>query len=238
MCGQGSGCRLRRGGDPLLAPPQLRAGLARVELLVGPPGPCCLEPGLALVTPGLLCSHSPWEPPNACAGGRGRPGGAGADPGGRSHLLQGPEPSPKEVGELCSGLAGRQRVHGQSPAGAVGGRGDPMLVAPPWAPAFCRGSRLGCGDALVTRKLREGSTGPPPGHCALEPTVWGPRPVLAAAGHACPWPPSAPAPGLARPQSSPCVAVARTPPGAAAAEPSGAGPGSPRPGASVPWAES
>lgn len=163
VCGQGSGCRIRRGGGPLLASPQLWAGLARAELPVGPPGPCCLEPGLALVTPGLLCSHSPWEPPNACAGGRGRPGGTGADPGGRSHLLQGPEPSPKEVGELCSGLAGRQHVHGQSPAGAVEGRGDPMLAAPLWAPAFCRGSRLGCGDRLVMRKLREGSTGPLPG---------------------------------------------------------------------------
>lgn len=38
-----------------------------------------------------------------------------------------------------------------------------MLAALPWAPAFCHGSRLGCGDRLVTRKLREGSTGPPPG---------------------------------------------------------------------------
>lgn len=162
-CGQDSDCWLPQGGGPLLAPPQLQAGLASAELPAGPPGPCCLKPVPALVTPGLLCPHSSWEPPNTCAGGCGRSGGAGADPGRRAHLPQGPEPDPKEVGELCSGLIGRQHVQGQSPARSVAGRGDPVVGAPPWAPAFCRRSRLGCGDRLVTRKLREGRTGPLPG---------------------------------------------------------------------------
>lgn len=38
-----------------------------------------------------------------------------------------------------------------------------MVAAPPWAPAFCCRSRLGCVDRLVTRKLREGHTGALPG---------------------------------------------------------------------------